>query len=115
MALAGGEPASCANPLDDCFYLGNDRAKLTADLLGIAQGISTCVFELTATPPDANNVRVLLDGDKVVRDPTRTNGWEYQDAGQTIIEVYGEACDAIKAADAADVDIRFGCKDIDVR
>jgi hypothetical protein len=115
MAIAGGEPASCANPLDDCFYLGNDRVKLTTDLLGIAQGISSCVFELGETPPDSNNVRVLLDNNKVERDPTRTNGWEYQDAGLTIIEVYGDVCDAIKAADAADVAIRFGCPDVDVR
>jgi Mg-chelatase subunit ChlD len=115
MALAGLEPANCANPLADCFYLSNSREQLTTDLLGIATGISTCVFMLTATPPDPNNVRVTLDGDKVERDPARANGWEYQDAAQTIIEVHGQACDGIKASAAANVDIVFGCPNIDVR
>jgi hypothetical protein len=115
LALAGQEPASCANPLDDCFYLGNSREQLQADLLGIATNIATCVFTLTARPPDPDNVRVTLDNDKVERDPARANGWEYQDAGQTIIEVHGAACDAIKSSSAANVDIVFGCPDIDVR
>jgi len=115
LAIAGREPASCANPLDDCFYLGNNREKLTADLLGIATNIATCVFTLTARPPDPDNVRVTLDSDKVERDPARANGWEYQDAGQSVIEVHGAACDAIKSSSAANVDIVFGCPDIDVR
>jgi hypothetical protein len=115
MALAGGVPAACANPLDDCFFLGNSREQLTADLLGIATNIATCTFMLTATPPDPNNVRVELDATKIDRDMARANGWEYQDAGQTIIEVHGAACDAIKMSGAANVQIKFGCPDIDVR
>ena len=115
LAIAGQEPASCANPLDDCFYLGNSREQLTADLLSIAEGITTCTFMLTATPPDANNVRVTLDTERVMRDPTKTNGWEYEDPAATIIVVHGAACDAIKASSAANVEIVFGCPDVDVR
>jgi len=115
MAIAGQEPASCANPLDDCFYLGNSREQLTADLLSIAEGITTCTFMLTATPPDPSNVRVTLDTERVMRDPTRTNGWEYEDSAATIIVVHGAACDAIKASRAANVEIIFGCPDVDVR
>jgi hypothetical protein len=115
MALAGGQTANCANPLDNCFYLGNSEDQLVDALLSIATNISTCTFMLTATPPDPNNVRVTLDTERVMRDPTRMNGWEYQDAAQTIIEVHGEACGAIKASSAANVEIIFGCPDIDVR
>jgi hypothetical protein len=115
MALAGGVPSPCANPLADCFYLGNTREQLTADMLGIATNIATCTFMLTATPPDPNNVRVTLDTERVVRDPAKTNGWEYQDTGQTIIEVYGQACEDIKMSGATNVQIVFGCPDIDVR
>ena len=115
MALAGGETAACANPLDPCFYLGNSQDQLVADLIAITTGITTCVFNLTAVPPDPNNVRVLLDGEKVDRDMTRTNGWEYQDTGQTIIEVYGDACNDIKGSAAANVQIVIGCPTIDVR
>jgi hypothetical protein len=115
LAIAGQEPASCANPLDDCFYLGNSREQLAADLMSIAEGITTCTFMLTATPPDPSNVRVTLDTERVMRDPSKTNGWEYEDSAATIIIVHGAACDAIKASRAANVEIIFGCPDIDVR
>lgn len=115
LAIAGQEPANCANPLADCFYLGNSREQLTRDILGIATNIASCTFNLTATPPDVDNVRVTLDGEKVNRDPGMGNGWEYTDPAKTIIEVFGEACDAIKGSSAANVDIVFGCPDIDVR
>jgi hypothetical protein len=115
LAIAGLEPASCANPLDDCFYLGNSQEQLTSDMLAIATNISTCTFMLTATPPDPNNVRVTQDTERVMRDPSRTNGWEYEDAAQTIIVVHGPACDAIKGSSAANIEIIFGCPDVDVR
>lgn len=115
MAAAGRQTANCANPLDPCFFLGNSQDELVGALRSIATVVSTCVFPLTATPPDANNVRVMLSGEKIERDPTRQNGWEYQDAGQTIVEVYGPACDDIKQTGAAEVAIRFGCPDVDVR
>ena len=115
LAIAGLEPASCANPLDDCFYLGNSQEQLTSDMLAIATNISTCTFMLTATPPDPNNVRVTQDTERVMRDPSRTNGWEYEDAAQTIIVVHGPACDAIKGSSAANIEIVFGCPDVDVR
>jgi hypothetical protein len=115
LAIAGREPASCANPLDDCFYLGNSQEQLTSDMLAIATNISTCTFMLTATPPDPNNVRVTQDTERVMRDPTRTNGWEYEDTAQTIIVVHGPACDAIKGSSAANIEIIFGCPDVDVR
>lgn len=115
MALAGGQTANCANPLDSCFYLGNSQDQLVEALRSIATVISTCIFPLTATPPDPNNVRVILNGERIDRDPTKQNGWEYQDASQTIVEVYGPACDNIKQTDPADVAIRFGCPNIDVR
>jgi hypothetical protein len=115
LAIAGQETANCANPLADCFYLGNNREQLTRDILGIATNIATCTFNLTAVPPDPNNVRVTLDGERVDRDPSMSNGWEYQDAAQTVIEVHGEACEEIKRSSAANVEIVFGCKDVDVR
>jgi hypothetical protein len=115
LAIAGLEPASCANPLDDCFYLGNSQEQLTSDMLAIATNISTCTFTLTATPPDPNNVRVTQDGERVMRDPARADGWEYDDAAQTIIVVHGPACDAIKGSAAANIEIVFGCPDVDVR
>jgi hypothetical protein len=115
MASAGQAPAPCANPLDPCFYLSNTQAQLVEQLRAITTNVASCVFALTAVPPDPNNVRVLLDGEKIDRDMTRTNGWEYQDTGQTIIEVYGDACNAIKGSEAANVQIRIGCPTIDVR
>jgi Mg-chelatase subunit ChlD len=115
MALAGGETANCANPLDSCFFLGNSQDQLVGALRSIATVVSTCVFPLDAMAPDPNNVRVMLSGEKIERDSTRQNGWEYQDAAQTIVEVYGPACDNIKQTSAADVAIRFGCPDVDVR
>ncbi len=115
MASAGEAPAPCANPLDPCFYLSNTQTQLVEQLRAITSNVASCVFMLTARPPDVNNVRVTLDGERVIRDMGKTNGWEYQDNGQTIIEVYGEACDAIKGSMASDVQIVFGCPDVDVR
>ena len=115
MASAGEAPAPCANPLDPCFYLANTQSQLIEQLKAITSNVASCVFALTATPPDPNNVRVTLDGERVNRDPGQANGWEYQDMGQTVIEVYGEACDLIKMSGADAVQIVFGCPDIDVR
>jgi hypothetical protein len=115
VAIAGEVPAPCANPLDDCFYLGNSREQLVSDLRAIATNISECVFELTATPPQPDNIRVTLDGTKIERDMSKGDGWDYQGPDQTTVEVYGPACERVKGSSSATVEIIFGCPDVDVR
>jgi hypothetical protein len=115
MAMAGGQPVPNTNPLATKFYLGSNRAELAAAMNAITVLISDCQFPLTAEPPDPLNVGVSVSGAKVPPDLQSQNGWNYTDATNTVIEVYGEWCEQIKSSGANRVNIVFGCPDIDVR
>ena len=61
------------------------------------------------------NVGVSVSADKVPPDLQSQNGWNYTDDTNTVIEVYGEWCEQIKASGANRVNIVYGCPDINVR
>lgn len=115
MAMAGGQPVPNNNPLATKFYLGNNQAELAAALNAITVVVADCQFPLTVVPPDPLNVGVSIAADKVPPDDQSQNGWNYTDATNTVIEVYGEWCEQIKASGANRVNIVYGCPDINVR
>jgi hypothetical protein len=115
MAMAGGQPVPNTNPLATKFYLGNNQAELAAALNAITVVVADCQFPLTAPPPDPLNVGVSVSADKVPPDLQSQNGWNYTDNTNTVIEVYGEWCEQIKASGANRVNIVYGCPDINVR
>jgi len=61
---------------------------------------ATCFFDLP--PPScsyASNSRIdVRVGDLAIpRDPSDQNGWDYTDATQTMVVIYGASCDAVTA------------------
>ncbi len=115
MATAGGRPAPSANPRANAFYLGNSTEQLTAALEAIAIDVKTCVFPLQSKPDDPSNIAVNIDGEKVPPDDTKVDGWSYNDAAQTVVEIYGSWCEKVKESGSDTVQIIYGCPDQIVR
>ena len=109
LAVAGLEPRADPNPAATKFYLASTQAELVAALQSIVTPIANnCVFALTKPPPDPENIAVKVSGVKSPQDPQHAEGWDYGDASQTSVQVYGSWCDMIKK-NANMVEITYGC------
>ncbi len=108
-ADAGGLPSG--DPTNH-FYLADDQASLDMALDTIATATLSCTFDLSEVPPDPTQIYVFFDNDPagVAKDPTHTDGWDY-DPATNQVTFYGPACDAIKSETVSDVDIVFGCNE----
>jgi von Willebrand factor type A domain len=115
MALAGGVSRADPNPLATRYYLANTQADLVAALRAITGEIASCVFPLTEPPPVPDNIAVKVGGTLLPRDASRSDGWEYTSDALTEVEVYGNWCDQIKGASAADVQVIYACEGIIIR
>jgi hypothetical protein len=106
LATNGGRAQATA-PL---YYPASNTADLVAVLTKIGGQITSCTFSLGKAPPDPTNIAVYAyAGTKSTRlAQSMTNGWEYG-AGMTSIELFGAACDAVKAKTTTDVQAIFGC------
>jgi hypothetical protein len=120
IASAGGTPryAGCeANA--DCAYpvnVGNFSADLTAALDSIALQAFSCTFDLpevTGGTPDYNavNITVTIDNQTTTlqKDTSHANGWDYL-PGKETVQVYGEACETLRSAPDAKVEVVVGCQ-----
>jgi Mg-chelatase subunit ChlD len=105
LGKAGGEAPS------DGYYLATTKDQLVSALEMIAGEVASCHFPLGMQPPDPNHVGVLLGSDVIHKDTGHKNGWDYADDQHSAIDLYGAACDAVKASAADSVNIVFGCKD----
>jgi hypothetical protein len=106
LATDGGR-AQATEPL---YYPVSNTADLVAVLTKIGGQIASCTFSLGKAPPDPANIAVYAyAGTQSTRlAQSMTNGWEYG-AGMTSIELFGPACDAVKAKTTTDVQAVFGC------
>jgi hypothetical protein len=108
MAIAGGRPRT-----------GSPRYTPVASIAELTSGLRTliginppCVLAIPVPPNDATSrslIRVRLDGVDIPRDPSHLNGWDFFDATQTSVEVYGPACEALMAGPPHTVTIAFIC------
>ena len=108
MAIAGGQ-SRAGSP----YYTPiANIAELTSGpntLLGINPA---CIL---AVPPTGDgslrlvDIDVLIDGVPIARDRSRMNGWDYGDATQTSVEVYGPACQAVAAGPPHTATLIFHC------
>jgi von Willebrand factor type A domain len=106
LATNGGR-AQATQPF---YYPASNTADLVAVLTKIGGQITSCTFSLGKAPPDPTNIAVYAyAGTTSTRlAQSMTNGWEYG-AGMTSIELFGAACDAVKAKTTTDVQAIFGC------
>lgn len=89
-------------------YFADQPADLQMALAAIASSVSSCTFQLTEVPPNANEIFVFFDGDPagVPNDPA--NGWTYDSTTNTII-FHGTACQSIQDGSVVGIDIVYGC------
>jgi hypothetical protein len=78
--------------------------------------VADCTYALPARPPDPSNVGVNFVGDAgymhVPRDLQHQDGWDYVDATDTSIHLYGSWCDVDRSGMFGRAKIVFGCPGI---
>ena len=107
-AVAGGYPRA-TTPSYYSVASTADLVTALADIIGI---VATCTFQVGPAPNTFSSVEkidVFGDQDKIPRDATRTDGWDYTDPSHNAIEVFGPTCDAIKSATIRNVTVTFQC------
>jgi hypothetical protein len=102
LATAGGQARAGTPP-----YLST-KSELLDALATTSSGVSSCLLPLDMVPPAPANVLVRLKGQRLTRDPTHTDGWDYGPAMMSIA-FYGVACDRVKTSHAGEVEVFFGC------
>jgi hypothetical protein len=112
MAIAGLEPRNDLNPAATRFYLASTKDELATQLGVITGQIPNCLFTLASPPPVPENIAVKVSGTKAPHDPTHTDGWDYTDADDSAVAVYGSWCQMIQTSAANMVQIVYGCKDV---
>jgi len=109
MAVAGGRPRT-----------GSPRYTPVANIAELTSGLRTLIGVnppcILAIPPPLNSdttsrsrIRVNVDGADIPRDPSHLNGWDFVDATQTSVEIYGPACEALTTDPPHTVTIAFSC------
>ena len=104
MAVAGGRPRTGM----PAYYPVGDRQSLVSALGQITRSVETCTFPLDRQAPSPEDVAVNVDGMRIMRDTTRTNGWDYG-PGNRVVNLYGAACDKVKSGSVLSLEIIFGC------
>ena len=106
MADEGGRARS-ASPR---FYPANTADDLVREITAITSGIADCRFALDAAPPDPTLVDLRLDGESLVHDQGRRDGWDWSDATHREIRFFGATCDRVSAATGGSrLVAAFGC------
>lgn len=90
LAAAGGRP----NPLDPArgYYSVRRPEDLAAAFSRIQSSIERCSFAVAAPVPPGREPVLTLDGEIVRHDPTRIEGWEWNEDAEQTIELFGGAC-----------------------
>jgi hypothetical protein len=78
---------------------------LIAALQSIVGSIASCVYTMSSTPPDPNNLGVYLNKDLVTQ--SASDGWTLSSPNS--VTFHGPQCDRIKAGLITDVQVLFGC------
>lgn len=108
----------CTVSKGDCHYqigTASFQKDLEAVLGDIAGKVASCIFQVPIGPdvqPGFTNVSVDTGSglQPLDQDSSHANGWDYTDATQSHIQIYGPVCDAIKAQTVSNVKILGGCK-----
>ncbi len=112
-------PDGCSVGVDCHFQIGTAdfQAELQTVLETIAGAISDCVFALPeGEDVDPDKVNVVIDTPEgpieVYRDTTHTDGWDYTDATQTKIQLFGPACELYQSLTGDRITIVLGCNTV---
>jgi len=89
------------------FYPALSPQALSAALNAIVGTVASCVYTMSSTPPDPNNLGVYLD--KQLVPESETDGWTL--SSPNAVTFHGPTCDRIKASAYQSVQVLFGCPD----
>ena len=89
------------------FYPALSPQALTAALNAIVGTVASCVYTMSSTPPDPNNLGVYLDKQLVLE--SATDGWT--PSSPNAVTFNGPTCERIKAGAYKSVQVLFGCPD----
>jgi len=104
-AVAGGQPL----PGSPRYYRADNAMELEMQLAAIAGLVIGCQFQITTPPPAGAELYVFFDNTVAVpRDPSHTDGWDYDPITMTLT-VYGSYCDQLRSGAVTSVDVVFGC------
>jgi hypothetical protein len=91
-------------------------AELTQALAKISDTLATCSFGLGNLPPkaDRTTANIYLNGQVIPFDSTHSqrNGWDWADAAQTSVQLFGDWCSAFKTNRKTSVVVEFGCMSV---
>jgi hypothetical protein len=87
------------------FYPALSPQALVSALHAIVGKIASCVYTMSATPPDGKSLGVYLDKQLIL--PGTLDGWTLGD-GDTVV-FHGPTCERIKAGAYKAVQVLFGC------
>jgi hypothetical protein len=120
---AGASASACTGAAYTGFYLATDQAALTAALTQIMGAINSCQIQLQVAPPNptfvavkvtdasGNSVQVFQKGSG---NETSVGTWSYVDAGNSVIQLEGAACNTISAGAGGTFEIWFGCDSVPI-
>jgi len=104
--------------MDDCAYVVNSdnfEQALSDALFEIALEATTCSFDLPAVEGGVAdlgtvNITISVEGEAstVPRDTSHNDGWDYLPGNQHV-QLYGQACERVKADGQAKVEVVVGC------
>jgi hypothetical protein len=108
LAINGGEAQSGGAT---SYYAATDEAALETALNQIVGKVASCTLPLPGKPQDPTNVIVedVPTKTQIPQDPAHADGWDYTDATQTAIQLYGPACSKVTDGTYSNIEILEGC------
>ena len=90
MANLGGMPN--ATPGQPAYFPANSAADLLAALGTLAVQATSCSFALPSAVAWPDNVAVLLSENRIPKDTSHQDGWDFGDSGSSVV-LFGKPCD----------------------
>lgn len=106
MATEGGR----AQTGTTAYYPAASQTELQNALQSIATSVISCTIDLQEAPKYPDRVKVYLDGQKVARDASHKNGWDYTDPSLKQLQLFGAICDKLRDGQKHTVTATFACK-----
>jgi hypothetical protein len=110
----GGTDGSAGDPSKPPYVDAKDDSELNQALAAISDTLATCSFGVDGFEDDADKAKanLYLNGLVVPFDQEHTGleGWDWTDAGQNAIQLFGEACHSFKHNRRTSVIVELGCQ-----
>lgn len=94
MAVAGGRARATAPR----HYPAQSESDLTSALTTIRDSVARCTYLTPSAPTDPDDIAVQIDGQRIPRDVSKQNGWDWVDREYGEIAFFGPACERAQGA-----------------